>query len=187
MNASGCFKNHLLIALPALADPNFSHTVSYICEHNRDGAMGIIINRPLTLSLGAIFQHLDLSAASPQIALQPVYLGGPVHRERVFVIHEMPWHGDLTLTVTERLGVTASRDILAAMAQGEFQGQTLVALGYAGWAEGQLEQEMAANSWLSQEVDPRILFDTPDENRWAEAVALLGIDLNRLSSEVGHA
>lgn len=183
----GYLKNHFLIAMPALVQPDFFQTVTYICEHNSDGAMGIIINRPLTLSLGEILNNLNLNANTPQIALQPVYLGGPVHRERVFIIHEMPWQGELTLPVTDFIGVTASRDILAAMAHGEYTGQTLVALGYAGWAQGQLEQEMAANAWLSQEADQRILFDTPDDQRWQEAAKLLGIDISRLSGEIGHA
>lgn len=187
MIESGYLKNHFLIAMPALAAPDFFHTVTYICEHNSDGAMGIVINRPLTLSLGEILHQLDLQASTPACALQPIYLGGPLHRERVFVIHELPWQGELTLPITDSIGVTASRDILSAMAQGEYTGQTLVALGYAGWAEGQLEQEIAANAWLCQEADPRILFDTPDERRWQEAATLLGIDISRLSSEVGHA
>ncbi len=187
MIESGYLKNHFLIAMPALAAPDFFHTVTYICEHNSDGAMGIVINRPLTLSLGEILHQLDLQASTPACALQPIYLGGPLHRERVFVIHELPWQGELTLPITDSIGVTASRDILSAMAQGEYTGQTLVALGYAGWSEGQLEQEIAANAWLCQEADPRILFDTPDERRWQEAATLLGIDISRLSSEVGHA
>ncbi|HLA74840.1 MAG TPA: YqgE/AlgH family protein [Gammaproteobacteria bacterium] len=184
--------NHFLIAMPALADPNFFHTVTYICEHNQGGAMGIVVNRPLTLQLGEIFDQLEIEPSNPQLAQQPLYLGGPIQRERVFVIHQLTgpegkkWDGELTLRVTDNIGVTASRDILAAMASGEFTGHSLVALGYAGWGEGQLEQEMIANSWLSGMADEHILFSTANEQRWGKAAELLGVDISLLSGEAGH-
>lgn len=187
MIESNYLTNHFLIAMPALADPNFSHTVTYVCEHHEGGAMGIVVNRPLTLSLGEVLQHMHLKARTPQIALQPIYLGGPVHRERVFVIHKAPWHGELTLPVSAELAVTASRDIMVALAEGAYTDPALIALGYAGWGEGQLEQELVANAWLSGQADARILFEVPDERRWAEAAALMGVDISRLSGEAGHA
>lgn len=178
--------DHFLIAMPALADPNFFHTVTYVCDHNSEGAMGIVINRPLTLSLGELLRHMQIKACAPQIALQPIYLGGPMRRERVFVIHRSAWQGELTLPVSDEISVTSSRDILLALAEGEFTGQTLITLGYAGWAPGQLEQEIADNTWLCGKADARILFDTPDDKRWAQAAALLGVDLSLLSGEAGH-
>ena len=179
--------NHFLIAMPSLADPSFSRTVTYICEHNSDGAMGLVVNRPLNLSLGTVLQQVQLEPSNPQIALQPIYLGGPIRRERLFVIHQQDWSGELTLPINDTLAITASRDILIAIAQGDFPGQTLITLGYAGWGKGQLEEEMAANSWLSVEADQRVIFDTPDEQRWQIAAASLGVDMSCLSTQVGHA
>ncbi|MEW6353390.1 MAG: YqgE/AlgH family protein [Pseudomonadota bacterium] len=187
MIESSYLTNHFLIAMPSLADPNFFHTVTYICEHNSAGALGIVVNRPLTINLGDLYKHLQIEPDQPQTALQPVYLGGPVHRERVFVIHEPDWQGELTVRVADRISVTSSRDVLDAIAGGAFTGHSLIALGYAGWGEGQLEEEMAANAWLSGEADARILFETPHEKRWEAAAARLGVDLNLLSGESGHA
>ena len=181
--------NHFLIAMPTLADPNFFRTVTYICEHNREGAVGIIINRPLDLTLGQILDHMGIQLLEPSLGQQPVFLGGPVQRERGFVIHEPVGGWDSSLGVTDTVGLTSSRDILMAMAQGGGPRRSLVALGYAGWGAGQLEQELATNAWLSGPADLRVLFDTPAEQRWQAAAALLlgDIDINLLSGEVGHA
>lgn len=179
--------NHFLIAMPTLADPNFVRTVTYICAHSEDGAMGIVINRPLELELGAVFEQLDLVSARPDIAALPVYHGGPVHTDRGFVIHRPAREWNSTITVTPEVAVSTSRDILEAMSQGQGPQDALVALGYAGWGAGQLEAEMAQNAWLSGPADLDIIFSTPATARWQRAADLIGIDLKILSHDVGHA
>ena len=179
--------NHFLIAMPRLADPNFFHTVTYLCEHNAEGALGIVINRPLNLTLREILQHMELVPASAAIGDRPVYLGGPVQQERGFVLHQPLGDWEATLPVSADIGVTSSRDILMAIAAGEGPEHSLIALGYAGWGAGQLEQELATNAWLSGPADQRIVFDLPHEQRWEAAAARLGVDLNLLSGEAGHA
>ncbi len=179
--------NQFLIAMPSLADPNFFQTVTYISEHNEAGALGIVINRPLTLTLGDLLKHMDMDPANPELAQLPVYQGGPVQPEHGFLIHTPVGRWQSTLRVTKHIGITTSRDILQAMAQGEGPRQTLIALGYAGWGPGQLESEMAQNAWLSGPADQAIIFDTPVAQRWAAAAALLGVDLSLLSGDAGHA
>jgi len=179
--------NHFLIAMPSLEDPNFHHTTTYICEHDEDGALGIVINRPLNMQLGEILQHMDIKASSRKMFSQPVYMGGPVQSDRGFVLHEPPGDWEATLRVTDRIGVTSSSDILVAIAAGEGPEKALVTLGYAGWGAGQLEQEIAANAWLSGTASSEVVFDTPCEQRWLAAAALIGVDLNLLSGETGHA
>lgn len=187
MTDTDYLNNHFLIAMPALEDPNFFHSVTYICEHNEQGAMGIIINQPLDIELGEVLEHMEMRDADEQTGHQPVYMGGPVQPERGFVLHRPLGQWDSMLAVTDAVGVTTSRDILQALHDGKGPEQTLVALGYAGWAPGQLEQELAENAWLTCPADMAIIFDTPIENRWTAAAASLGIDLNTLSDEVGHA
>ncbi len=179
--------NHFLIAMPTLADPNFYRTVTYICEHNGNGALGIVINRPLTTRLGEIFDHLEIQTRAPMIAQQTVYLGGPVQPEHGFVVHRPLGDWEATLRITDEIGVSSSRDILASIAEGTGPGSYLIALGYAGWGAGQLEQEMAQNAWLSGPADARILFDLPVAQRWSAAAQILGVDLNLLSTDTGHA
>ncbi|CAK0751769.1 DUF179 domain-containing protein YqgE [Gammaproteobacteria bacterium] len=179
--------NHFLIAMPMLTDPNFSHTVTYICDHNGSGAMGIVINRPLNLRVGEVLEHMKISCSEEKLSQQMIFLGGPVQRERGFVIHQPVGNWEASLIVTDMIAVTSSRDILSALADGSGPRRSLVALGYAGWGAGQLEEELASNSWLTGPADFRILFDTPAERRWHAAATLLGVDLNLLSSEVGHA
>lgn len=179
--------NQFLIAMPALADPNFFQTVTYISEHNANGALGLVINRPLPLSLGQLLEHLEINSDRPDLASLPVYQGGPVQPEQGFVIHSPIGQWGATLRVTDRIGITTSRDILQALALGEGPEHLLVALGYAGWGPGQLEQELAENAWLSTPADFDILFYKPTEQRWLAAAALLGIDLNLLSADAGHA
>lgn len=178
--------NHFLIAMPGLADPNFFHTVTFICEHDADGAMGIVINRPLELNLADILTHMDIEA-TPTTGQLPIFQGGPVQTERGFVVHTPLGGWEATLKVSDEIGVTASQDVLAAIAAGHGPKRALIALGYAGWGAGQLEREMAENAWLSGPATPEVLFDTPVEQRWAAAAALLGVDLNLLSSDTGHA
>lgn len=187
MNGATNLTNHFLIAMPQLADPNFFHTVTYICEHTDQGALGIVINRPLDVRLGEILDHMDIDASTDAVSERIVYMGGPVQQERGFVLHRPATQWDSTLLITDDIGLTTSRDVLAAMARGEGPVESLVALGYAGWGAGQLEQELAANAWLSGPADDRILFRTPVEKRWEEAAALLGVDLNLLSGDAGHA
>lgn len=187
MGTFASLNNHFLIAMPGLSDPNFHHTATLICEHNEDGAIGIVINRPLGISLGDILDHMNIKANSEAIAARPVYMGGPVQGERGFVVHEPLGNWDATLKVTDNTGVTSSRDILEAIAQGAGPEKSFVTLGYAGWGPGQLEQELAANAWLSGPANSGIVFDVPYEQRWEAAAALIGVDLKLLSSDAGHA
>lgn len=180
--------NQFLIAMPALADPNFSRTVTLVCAHSEEGAMGIVVNRPLNLTLAEVFSQMEIAPADETAGLLPVYVGGPVQTERGFVLHRSSsreW--DNMLEISAEVSVTTSKDILEAMARGEGPREALVALGYAGWGPNQLEEEMAANAWLSCPADARILFETPSEYRWSTAASLLGVDMRRLSDDVGHA
>jgi putative transcriptional regulator len=180
--------NQFLIAMPAMTDDNFSQTVTFICEHNPQGALGIIINRPLQMSLGDVFKQLHLPTNREPLSSQPVLQGGPVQTDRGFVVHRAQGRDwDSTLRVSEQIHVTTSRDILSAMAQGEGPAEAFVALGYAGWDAGQLESEMVQNAWLSVSADPLVLFDTPYEQRWLAAGRLLGINLATISPHAGHA
>ncbi len=179
--------NHFLIAMPALNDPNFFHTVTYICEHSDQGAMGIVINRPIEMHLSDIFEHMNISEESDTDASQLVFNGGPVEEDRGFVLHHFSKKWDSTLKITDTLAITTSRDILEAIAHGKGPQQSLVALGYAGWGQGQLEQEIVDNAWLSVPADEQILFDLPVEQRWQAAASKIGVDLNLLSSTAGHA
>lgn len=188
MAATSFLTNQFLIAMPALADENFSQTVTFICEHNPQGALGIIINRPLEMRLADVFRQLKLPATQEPLSSQPVLQGGPVQTDRGFVVHRAQtreW--DSTLRVSDQIHVTTSRDILDAMARGEGPHDAFVALGYAGWEAGQLENEMVQNAWLSVTADAQVLFDTPFEQRWLAAGRLLGVDLATLSPHAGHA
>lgn len=187
MTESTYLTHQFLIAMPALTDPNFFQTVVYISEHNPNGALGLVINRPLNLSLGQLLEHLEITTHRSDIVTMPVYSGGPVQPEQGFVLHSPVGHWSATLHVTDQIGITTSRDILQATADGQGPGHLLVALGYAGWGPGQLEQELVENAWLSSPADFDLLFHTPSEQRWLAAAALLGIDLNLLSTDAGHA
>jgi putative transcriptional regulator len=173
--------------MPGMLDPNFSTTVTLVCEHNDDGALGIVINRPTTLKLGGLFEQLELSGADSGVAEQPVMSGGPVGIERGFVLHGSSHSYESTLEVSPDLRLTLSRDIIDAMALGNGPADTLVALGYAGWESGQLEDEMLANSWLNVPATPEIVFDTPFDKRWDSAARTLGIDIASLPADAGHA
>ena len=179
--------NHFLIAMPGLGDPHFSRTVTLICEHSREGAMGIVINRPVDLSLKDILAQMNIEPVEPQTLAMPVYLGGPVQNNRGFILHEPLGKWESTLAITDTLGVTTSRDILVAIANNEGPTRALLVLGYAGWGAGQLEREIVDNAWLSGPATADILFSTPAEARWRAAANLLGVDLTKLSAEAGHA
>ena len=161
--------NNLLIAMPTLADPNFSRTVTLLCEHSSEGAMGIMINRPTNLVLRDILIQLNIDAGDSPHAQTPVYFGGPVQNSRGFVLHEPIGNWESTLAVTDTLGVSTSRDILEAIARNEGPGSYLVALGYAGWGAGQLERELSENSWLNAPAEHEILFNLPVDKRWRAA------------------
>jgi putative transcriptional regulator len=179
--------NQFLIAMPALQDPNFHRTVTYLCAHNNEGAMGIVINRPMDLNLGEVLNHMSIQVEDIQVKDMMVLQGGPVQRDRGFVIHEPAGEWDAVLTVGDDIGVATSRDILTAVAQGAGPERAVVALGYAGWGAGQLEHEVLQNAWLSGPADSSIIFDLPYEERYESAARLLGVDLDRLSGEAGHA
>lgn len=179
--------NHFLIAMPSLADPNFSRTVTYLCEHTAEGALGIVINRPTDIRLGELLAHLKLPSPPEEVARRPVFLGGPVQRDRGFVLHRPLGRWESSLKIADDIALTTSKDILAAIARAEGPQDYLIALGYAGWGPGQLEAEIAANAWLSGPADVDLIFDGPTEMRWQAAAALLGVDLALLSSHVGHA
>lgn len=180
--------NHFLIAMPALKDPNFNRTVTYLCSHDEAGAMGIVINRPLEMALGDVLTQMGIDAVDADAGALPVLQGGPVLPERGFVLHRPAGAWDAVLNVPDtQLGVATSRDILVAIAQGNGPSDVLVTLGYAGWGAGQLEQEVLANTWLSAPADEEILFGLPFDERWEAAVKALGVDLDRLSGQVGHA
>jgi putative transcriptional regulator len=187
MRTLASLNNHFLIAMPALNDPNFHRTATLICEHSENGALGIIINRPLGISLVDILEHMHIAASPEAITTTPVFMGGPVQGDRGFVLHEPLGDWDATLKVTDTTGVTSSRDILEAIARGEGPDKTFITLGYAGWGPGQLEEEIAANAWLSGPASNHIVFDLPYEQRWEAAAALIGVDLKLLSGEAGHA
>lgn len=178
--------NHLLIAMPTLADPNFYQTVTYICTHNEEGAMGITINRPTGISLGDILEHMEIEPEDPTANRIPIFEGGPVQRERGFIIHQPQGFWEAMLTLDHDIGITTSRDILVAIANGKGPEKFFVALGYAGWAAGQLERELVDNAWLSTPVDTDIIFKVPPEHRWQAAASKLGVDLSLLSNEAGH-
>lgn len=179
--------NHFLIAMPALSDPNFHHTATFICEHNENGALGLVINRPMELHLSDILEHMNIETSHTDIASMPVFMGGPVQNDHGFVLHEPMGDWEATLRVSDQTGITSSRDILDAIARGEGPEKTFITLGYAGWGAGQLEEELASNAWLSGPANTSIVFNTPYEQRWQAAAALLGVDLNLLSGDTGHA
>ncbi len=187
MSEHTSLNNHLLIAMPHLGDPNFYHTVTYLCEHSEAGAMGLIINRPVEITLGDIFEQMSIPVENDEFGDVPVYMGGPVEQERGFVLHQPTGHWEASQAVTEQIAITSSRDILEAIACHQGPEHYLIALGYAGWGSGQLEQEIVDNAWLNGPAQTNILFTTAVAQRWEAAAALLGIDLNLISSQSGHA
>ncbi len=187
MSNPGYLSNQLLIAMPSMTDPNFSQTVALICEHGPRGALALILNKPLTMRMGEIFEQLEIELADGPLRDRPVLRGGPMQTDRGFVIHRAQGKWDSTLEISGDLHVTTSRDILCAMARGAGPENALVALGYAGWDGGQLEEEIRANAWLNAPVTTEILFDLPFEARWQAAGRLLGVELTRISPLSGNA
>ncbi|MBA2239367.1 MAG: YqgE/AlgH family protein [Lysobacter sp.] len=179
--------NQLLIALPRLADSNFSRSVALICQHDSDGAMGLIVNRPSEYTLGEVFGQIGIEGGDDELRAQVVLAGGPVHPERGFVLHDGGMKWDSTLAVADGLFLTNSRDILEAMAKGEGPEHSVVALGCAGWTSGQLEHELTENDWLTAPADTELLFDMPLGARWQAAAGLIGVNLAHLADYAGHA
>jgi putative transcriptional regulator len=178
----------LLVAMPQMMDPRFARSVVYICAHSGEaGAMGLVINKPLgSLTMGELFAQLDITP-SGSAASRPVHFGGPVEAGRGFVLHSADYNEDATLVVDDKIALTATLDVLRAIGQGRGPHQSLFALGYAGWAPGQLDAEIQANGWLSVPADEAIVFGPDHERKWQRALAKLGVDLTMLSSEAGHA
>ena len=188
--------NHFLIAMPGLEDGTFSKSVVYVCEHSERGALGLIINKPGGISLADLFQKVDLPLARKELGVQPVFHGGPVQTERGFVLHEaiqvegIPPEESLyasTLMVPGGLEMTTSKDVLEALSSGGGPKRVLVTLGYSAWGEGQLESEIAGNSWLTVDADTGLIFDSPVEKRYDLALKLLGLEAWMLSPDAGHA
>jgi putative transcriptional regulator len=178
--------NQFIIAMPALSDPTFHHTVTYLCQHTKEGALGIVINRSADMKLGEIFKQMDIKVSAPGSAETPVYVGGPVQQDRGFVVHTTCGEWDMSIPVSDSISLTTSRDVIEAIAAGEGPQKYLIALGYAGWSEGQLEKEMLDNSWLNTPYAQQILFDTPLTQRWNAAASQIGVDINQLTAPAGH-
>jgi len=187
MAETGYLTNQFLIAMPNLLDPNFFHSVTYICEHNQNGAMGIIINQPVELTVGELMEQMGHQISDKVASNHSVFRGGPVDIERGFVLHRPIGHWESTMPITDEIGITTSNDIISAMANNEGPDDFLVALGYAGWGAGQLEEEIRNNAWLNCQGDARIIFETDVSKRWHAAAALIGIDINQIASDAGHA
>lgn len=179
--------NHFLIAMPGMADPYFSKTLTLICEHSDKGAIGLVINKPIDVSLGNLFEQVNIDLQDEALRMETVYFGGPVLVDRGFVLHQPLSDWNSTLKISDETGLTTSKDILEAMATGNGPGRVLVTLGYAGWAPGQLEDEIKRNGWLSVAANNRIIFDLPAEQRLDAAMALLGLNYGNLSDVAGHA
>lgn len=179
--------NQFLMSMPHLSDDHFTQTLIYVCDHTEQGAMGIVINRPLDMSLKEILNHLEIDCSRLGERREPVFDGGPVSTERGFIIHsptEEEWSS--SYAVTDEVSLSTSLDILESIAAGEGPERFVVALGYAGWSAGQLEEELAANHWLSCPADLDILFNTQADERLKQAAGLLGVDLSLLTSQAGH-
>jgi len=187
MGATVNLTHHFLIAMPAMADPNFANTLTYVCEHNPDGALGIVVNKPIDMTLSSLFEQIDVPLADTVLRDSAVLFGGPVQVDRGFVLHRPLGKWQSTLAISDELGLTTSRDILEAVGRGEGPANVLVSLGYAGWSAGQLEQELAQNAWLTVAADTDVLFGLPPEARLPAAMQLLGINFSQLSEDVGHA
>ena len=169
--------NHFLVALPSLEDSNFSKAVVYIYEHNEEGALGLIINKPLTMQLNDVFQHLNITTQSTSLGNQTVMMGGPVGQEHGFVLYEED----------SEVFLSSSKETLIAIAHNEGPERYLVSLGYSGWQSGQIEEELQRNDWLIVPCENQILFITPIEDRWQATAKIIGVDIQRMSNQVGHA
>ena len=197
--------HHFLIAMPGMEDASFARSVVYLCEHNERGALGLIINKPTDISLAGLFEKVDLTLGRDDLTRQPVFLGGPVQTERGFVLHDpvrgtpegAPPEGESlggdespyasTMSIPCGFAMNTSKDLLEALSRGAGPRRVLVTLGYSAWGEGQLESELAENSWLTVDADASIIFDTPVDERYERALGLLGLQSWMLSRDAGHA
>ena len=179
--------NHFLIAMPSMQDPVFGGTVVYVCEHNENGVLGVVINKPTDMTMQVLFERIDLKLESDVDVDEPIMFGGPVQDDRGFVLHTPGNRYSSSLTVTKDVAFTTSIDVLEAVAAGDGPQRMLVSIGYSGWSPGQLEDEIGRNGWLTVGADPDILFNLPIEERYTAAMRLLGIDPLMLTSEAGHA
>lgn len=179
--------HHFLIAMPALQEGVFAGTLTYICEHSENGALGIVVNRPIDLKLADMFAQINIPLHEPVLQSQLVHFGGPVQTDRGFVLHDTPGSWQSSLRISDTLELTTSKDILEAVAEGKGPRHMIITLGYAGWDQGQLEHEMSENAWLTLPASEHILFDLPPEARLSAAMRQLGVDYASLSEEVGHA
>ncbi len=186
MNQATYLNNQFIVAMPGLIDPNFFHTVTFLCQHNDEGALGIVINRPIQMKLGEIFMQMNIPVTSSIASDMPVFAGGPVQQEHGFVLHTKEGKWDVSMPISDTVSLTTSRDIIEAIALDEGPKHYLVALGYSGWSEGQLEQEILANTWLNTPFNKSVLFDTPIDKRWREAAEQIGININQLTTQAGH-
>ena len=185
--------NQFLIAMPGMSSGTFAGTVIYLCEHSEKGALGLVINKPIDITLKSLFEKVELSLDRDDLAELPVYFGGPVQTERGFVLHEplsdesgdSPYNS--SLRIAGGLEMTTSKDVLEAISSGAGPKKVLVTLGYSGWGAGQLEEEMSRNGWINVDAEPGIIFDTPVSQRYGKALSLLGIDASMLSSDAGYA
>ncbi|WP_026958261.1 MULTISPECIES: YqgE/AlgH family protein [Aliagarivorans] len=186
-------QNQFLLAMPGLSDPYFKRSVVYVCEHNDEGAMGLVINIPVDLSVEGLLEQIELpehqeAEEDERDSLdKPVYQGGPMARERGFVLHSPKPGFNSSMQLSSELMITTSKDVLETLGTGSEPNDYLVTLGYAGWGAGQLEQEIADNSWLTLPATTDIIFDVPSHQRWEAAAKHLGIDIWQLSSDAGHA
>lgn len=176
-----------LIAMPAMADPIFAKSLVFVCDHNADGAMGVIVNRPIGMNVRTLFEQVDIELQREDVAEQQVHFGGPVQTDRGFVLHQPLGNWQSTMSVEDDLGLTTSKDVLLAVGSGAGPDRLFVTLGYAGWEAGQLEGELAQNAWLTVEADIEVVFSLPAEQRYEAALGLLGIDMAMLSDTAGHA
>jgi putative transcriptional regulator len=186
MNQATYLNNQFIVAMPGLIDPNFFHTVTFLCQHNDEGALGIVINRPIQMKLGEIFMQMNIPVTSSIASDMPVFAGGPVQQEHGFVLHTKEGKWDVSMPISDTVSLTTSRDIIEAIALDKGPKHYLVALGYAGWGEGQLEQEILANSWLNTPFNKNVLFDMSIDKRWRAAAEQIGININQLTTQAGH-
>lgn len=187
METSTQFAGHFLIAMPGLQDPNFERGVTLLCQHNEEGAIGLMVNRLSGYRMGDVLEQMQLECTAPDLAEMPVLVGGPLQQERGFVLHRDGSQWESSYQFAPRWSVTTSRDILVAMAAGKGPDDAIIALGYSGWDAGQLEQELIDNAWLTTPALDHIVFDTPADQRWSAATSLTGIDPAQLAGYAGHA
>ncbi|AKE53058.1 YqgE/AlgH family protein [Kangiella geojedonensis] len=187
MESIQSLSDHLLIAMPTLEDSFFSRSVTYICEHSEEGALGIMLSQPLEATYHELFDHLKISSTNQEVLDYSLLAGGPVDKERGFILHSPLGSWESSMTISDEIALSTSEDILAAIANREGPEEAVIALGYSGWDKGQLEKEIEDNSWLIVPANKDIIFHTTPQQRWQKATKLLGIDWTQLTEHSGHA